>query len=61
MEKEFDKIKEQKTKERKKKRSIWVEHTLTPIEKIDQKNVEKEDITRLNNAWFVATVRAIGE
>jgi hypothetical protein len=50
LEKEFDKIKEQKTKERKKKRSIWVEHTLTPIEKIDQKNVEKEDITRLNNA-----------
>jgi hypothetical protein len=61
LEKEVDKIKEQKIKERKEKRSIWVEHTLTPTEIIIQRNVEKKHRAKFNNAWFVATVRAIGE
>jgi hypothetical protein len=61
LEKEVDKIKEQKTKEREEKISIWVEHTLTPTKRITQRNVEKEDRARFNNAWFVAIVKAIGE
>jgi hypothetical protein len=34
LEKEVDKIKEQKTKEREEKISIWDQHTLTPTERI---------------------------
>jgi hypothetical protein len=42
LEKKVDKIKEQKTKEREEKILIWVEHTFTPMEKIVQRNVEKD-------------------
>jgi len=56
-----NKIKEQKTKEREEKISRRVEHTLTPMESVVQKNVEKKDKALFNNAWFVTTIRAISE
>jgi len=38
-----NKIREQKVKKKEGKKSRWVEHTFTPMEKLVQKNVEKED------------------
>jgi len=38
-----NKIREQKVKKREGKKSRWVEHTFIPMEKVAQKNVEKED------------------
>jgi hypothetical protein len=31
------------------------------MEKVVRRNVSKENRARFNNAWFVATIRAIGE
>jgi hypothetical protein len=31
------------------------------MEKVAQRNVLKENRSRFNNAWFVATIRDIGE
>jgi hypothetical protein len=56
-----DKIREQKAKKREEKKSRWVEHTFTPMEKVTQKNVEKENKVQFNNAWFVTVVRATSE
>ncbi len=53
-----DKIREQKAKERE-KISKQVEHALTPRKKIVQRNFEKEDKVRFNNAWFTTTVRVV--
>jgi len=38
-----DKIREQKAKKKEEKKSKWVEHTFTPMDKVAQKNVEKEN------------------
>jgi hypothetical protein len=53
-----DKFREQKAKERE-KISKQVEHALTPRKKIVQRNFEKEDKVRFNNAWFITTVRVV--
>ncbi len=59
--KNIDKIREQKTKEKQEKRSRRVEHTFTPTKKTIIRNVEKENRARFNNAWFVATIKAVSE
>ncbi len=60
--KKVDKIKEQKEKGKEKEKiSKWAEHTFTITKKTTQRNVEKKNRARFNNAWFVIAIRAINE
>jgi hypothetical protein len=54
-----DIIKEEKAKEREEKISRHVKHTRIPMKKTSQRNVEKEDKARFNNAWPIILVRVL--
>ncbi len=60
MEKEVvDIIREEKVKEREEKISRQVKHTHIPMKRASQRNVEKEDRTRFNNAWSIIAVKVL--
>ncbi len=56
-----DKIKEQKVKERREKISRLVKHTFITTKRTTQKDVEKEDKSRFNNAWFAGESIMVGK
>jgi hypothetical protein len=56
------KIRELETKEREEKKSKRTNGTqLTQAKQATQREIEKEDRTKFNDAWFVATIKAINE
>jgi hypothetical protein len=55
------KIRELKTKEREEKKSRTKGTQLTQAKQATQRKIDKEDKTKFNDAWFVATIKAISE
>ncbi len=57
-----DKLREQKTKEREKKRSRRAEGThLIQVEQTTQRRVEKKDRAKFNETWSSTSIRVVGE
>jgi hypothetical protein len=52
-------IKEEKGKEREENILRQVKHTHIPMKKTFQRNVEKENKARYNNAWPIIVVRVL--
>ncbi len=57
-----NKLKEQKVKEREKQRSRRVEGTqFNQFKRTIQRKIENEDRPEFNEAWFVTSIKAVGE
>ncbi len=57
----MDKVKEFKIKVGEEKKSKRFQDTFTPTKQATQRIIEKEQITKFNQAWSITTVKATNE